>query len=152
MSDDIIKSINEVDNEAIKLEVKMENDENNPEINPSNKNENLIEEINKNNSKIKKRYFGIDLIRVLACFLVMQIHSGQLYPVAEYHPCKQQPDQHRRVLGRHGVLRAPARLKARRVYRHGHHDAAFDRLRRDHAQDHCRRPAGRPVAPLFLAA
>ena len=79
MSDDIIKSINEVDNEAIKLEVKMENDENNPEINPSNKNENLIEEINKNNSKIKKRYFGIDLIRVLACFLVMQIHSGQLY-------------------------------------------------------------------------
>ena len=27
----------------------------------------------------KKRYFGIDLIRVLACFLVMQTHAGEIY-------------------------------------------------------------------------
>ena len=29
--------------------------------------------------KEKKRYFGIDLIRVFACYLVMQTHAGELY-------------------------------------------------------------------------
>ena len=83
MNKEIIGSINKEDNDAIKLNIKNEENEQNPEINPLNLNEKLIDdinkEVNKEEPKIKKRYFGIDLIRVLSCFLVMQIHSGQLY-------------------------------------------------------------------------
>ena len=69
MSEENISSINQIDDdEPIILDVKNENNE-----------EKLIEDINKNTSKEPKRYFGIDLIRVLACFLVIEIHSGQLY-------------------------------------------------------------------------
>ena len=69
MSEEIISSINQIDDDQpIILDVKNEDNE-----------EKLIEDINKNTSKEQKRYFGIDLIRVLACFLVIQIHSGQLY-------------------------------------------------------------------------
>ena len=69
MSEENISSINHIDDdEPIILDVKNENNE-----------EKLIEDINKNTSKEPKRYFGIDLIRVLACFLVIEIHSGQLY-------------------------------------------------------------------------
>ena len=55
-----------------------------PEINTLNSEalEKLIdgskEEISQQKSE-KKRYFGIDLIRVLACFLVMQTHAGEIY-------------------------------------------------------------------------
>ena len=83
MNKEIIGSINKEDNDAIKLNIKNEENEQNPEINPLNLNEKLIDdinkEVNKEEPKVKKRYFGIDLIRVLSCFLVMQIHSGQLY-------------------------------------------------------------------------
>ena len=69
MSEENISSINQIDDdEPIILDVKNENNE-----------EKLIEDINKNTSKEPKRYFGIDLIRVHACFLVIEIHSGQLY-------------------------------------------------------------------------
>ena len=69
MSEEIISSINQRDDdETIILDVKNENNEEKP-----------IEGINKNTSKEPKRYFGIDLIRVLACFLVIQIHPGKLY-------------------------------------------------------------------------
>ena len=69
MSEENISSINQIDDdEPIILDVKNDNNE-----------EKLIEDINKNTSKEPKRYFGIDLIRVLACFLVIEIHSGQLY-------------------------------------------------------------------------
>lgn len=55
-----------------------------PEINTLNSEalEKLIdgskEEISQQKSE-KKRYFGIDLIRVVACFLVMQTHAGEIY-------------------------------------------------------------------------
>ena len=54
-----------------------------PEINTLNSEivEKLIdgskEEISQKSEK--KRYFGIDLIRVVACFLVMQTHAGEIY-------------------------------------------------------------------------
>ena len=80
MNTEIIDSSNKEDDDAIKLEIKNEQ---NQEINPSNINEKLLDEMNKeiykDTPKTKKRFFGIDLIRVLSCFLVMQIHSGQLY-------------------------------------------------------------------------
>ena len=83
MNQEIIGSINKDFDDAVKLEIKNEENEKILEINPLNMNEKLIDEINKETKKdepkAKKRYFGIDLIRVLSCFLVMQIHSGQLY-------------------------------------------------------------------------
>ena len=80
MSDEIINSISEIeDDQPIILDVKNETSENNPGDNSSPIKEKLIEDANKDSSKKPKRYFGIDLIRVLACFLVIEIHSGQLY-------------------------------------------------------------------------
>ena len=42
---------------------------------------NLVEKIDK--PKEKKRFFGIDLIRVFACYLVMQTHAGELYYIGD---------------------------------------------------------------------
>ena len=44
-----------------------------------NMEEKLIKELNEEPPKPKKRYFGIDLIRVFACYLVMQTHAGEIY-------------------------------------------------------------------------
>ena len=54
-----------------------------PEINASNIEETLIKEIDKEIPKTSKRYFGIDLIRVVACFLVMQTHAGEIYYIED---------------------------------------------------------------------
>jgi len=45
------------------------------------KEELLIKE--KIGAKEKKRYFGIDLIRVVACYLVVQTHAGELYYIGD---------------------------------------------------------------------
>ena len=58
----------------------LDNNEQKQEFNLStNIEENLIKDINEDAPKLKKRNFGIDLIRVIACFLVMQTHSGEIY-------------------------------------------------------------------------
>lgn len=83
-NDKKIKKIKEGNNENEKEEFldnkKKEIDERKSE-NPIiekiyEKEENLI---NENIEKKKKRYFGIDLIRVLACYLVMVTHAGETY-------------------------------------------------------------------------
>ena len=63
-----------------KNEINSINDEN-IEINIPK--ENNIEKEIINKVKKKKRYFGIDLIRVLSCFLVILFHSGCLYYIDE---------------------------------------------------------------------
>jgi len=65
--------------ESTEKEILIDNNDEKPEINASNIEETLIKEINKDIPKTKKRYFGIDLIRVVACFLVMQTHAGEIY-------------------------------------------------------------------------
>ena len=58
----------------------LDNNEQKQEFNLStNIEEKLIKDINEDAPKLKKRNFGIDLIRVIACFLVMQTHSGEIY-------------------------------------------------------------------------
>ena len=42
---------------------------------------NIIEKIE--SPKEKKRFFGIDLIRVFACYLVMQTHAGEIYYIGD---------------------------------------------------------------------
>ena len=80
MSEENQNSTNENKNdEKIKKEIEVENNDEKPEISASNIEETLINEIKQDNSKTKKRYFGIDLIRVVACFLVMQIHAGEIF-------------------------------------------------------------------------
>ena len=59
------------------------NNDEKPEINASNIDETLIKEIDKEIPKTSKRYFGIDLIRVVACFLVMQTHAGEIYYIED---------------------------------------------------------------------
>lgn len=59
------------------------NNDEKPEINASNIEETLIKEIDKEIAKTNKRYFGIDLIRVVACFLVMQTHAGEIYYIED---------------------------------------------------------------------
>ena len=59
------------------------NNDEKPEINASNIEETLIKEIDKEIPKTSKRYFGIDLIRVVACFLVMQTHAGEIYYIED---------------------------------------------------------------------
>ena len=49
-------------------------------INEKEKKE-LIEK--KDKPQEKKRYFGIDLIRVFACYLVMQTHAGEIYYIGD---------------------------------------------------------------------
>ena len=42
--------------------------------------ENILSSSSKSDTNLsKKRYFGIDLIRVIACFLVMQTHAGEIF-------------------------------------------------------------------------
>ena len=67
------------ENEIKEKEVLMDNSDIKPEENCNNIEEKLIKEINQDESQQKKRYFGIDLIRVIACFLVMQTHAGEIY-------------------------------------------------------------------------
>ena len=55
----------------------IESNSDKPEFNTLD--EKMIQDIKEDPSKKKKRYFGLDLIRVLACFLVMQTHAGELY-------------------------------------------------------------------------
>jgi len=59
------------------------NNDEKPEINASNIEETLIKEIDKEIPKTSKRYFGIDLIRIVACFLVMQTHAGEIYYIED---------------------------------------------------------------------
>ena len=42
---------------------------------------NIVENIE--SQKEKKRFFGIDFIRVFACYLVMQTHAGELYYIGD---------------------------------------------------------------------
>jgi surface polysaccharide O-acyltransferase-like enzyme len=61
-------------------EISSEKTDSKPEIQslPTTE-EKFLSSSNPNLQIIKKRYFGIDLIRVIACFLVMLIHSGEIY-------------------------------------------------------------------------
>ena len=78
----------EEDDEKNKLN---KDDSTNKNIEKTNdKEELLINEIDGGNliqkmdsPKEKKRYFGIDLIRVFACYLVMQTHAGELYYIGD---------------------------------------------------------------------
>ena len=69
--------------ESTEKEILIDNNDEKPEINASNIEETLIKEINKDIPKTTKRYFGIDLIRVVACFLVMQTHAGEIYYIED---------------------------------------------------------------------
>ena len=69
--------------ESTEKEILIDNNDEKPEINASNLEESLIKEINKDIPKTTKRYFGIDLIRVVACFLVMQTHAGEIYYIED---------------------------------------------------------------------
>ena len=70
----------EKNNKEINLNEEKSND--NEEILISNKEKNdLLEKIDK--PQEKKRYFGIDLIRVFACYLVMQTHAGEIYYIGD---------------------------------------------------------------------
>ena len=79
MNDEIKNNENSQEKEQIKEIEKEEynniNNKNNNQI--DNKEEPLINEITK--TKEKKRYFGIDLIRALACYLVLLTHSGETF-------------------------------------------------------------------------
>ena len=70
------KEENNKDNSEIK-DINIINDEN---IEFNNPKENLEIEID---TQKKKRYFGIDLIRVFSCFLVILFHSGCIYYIDE---------------------------------------------------------------------
>lgn len=70
-------------------EVKKKENKENPEIKEENKKNNnldkeelLIDKLEEK-PKEKKRYFGIDLIRVFACYLVMQTHAGEIYYIGD---------------------------------------------------------------------
>jgi surface polysaccharide O-acyltransferase-like enzyme len=72
-------------------ENKVSNEEHkeNPEIKEEEKNNNnldkeelLIDKLEEK-PKEKKRYFGIDLIRVFACYLVIQTHAGEIYYIGD---------------------------------------------------------------------
>ena len=77
---DISEKKNEKNNE--KIENNDERISENPIIEKVDTNEELL--IKKNiGTKEKKRYFGIDFIRVLACYLVMQTHAGELYYIGD---------------------------------------------------------------------
>ena len=65
-----------------KIENKDERVSENPIIEKVDKNEELLIK-EKIETKEKKRYFGIDFIRVLACYLVMQTHAGELYYIGD---------------------------------------------------------------------
>jgi len=70
--------------ESMEKEILIDNNnDEKPEINASNIEETLIKEIDKEIPKTSKRYFGIDLIRVVACFLVMQTHAGEIYYIED---------------------------------------------------------------------
>ena len=81
MAEENIIAINDnKERETIDKDKLIDNNENKPEFYISKSIEDkLITDINDNPPKIKKRYFGIDLIRVVACFLVMQTHAGEIY-------------------------------------------------------------------------
>lgn len=74
-----------INNENVKVEIKT--DERKSEIpliekvDENDLNKGKEEKLLKDNKK--KRYFGLDLIRVLACYLVMQTHVGELYYIGE---------------------------------------------------------------------
>ena len=65
-----------------KMENKDERISENPIIEKVDTNEELLIK-DKVGTKEKKRYFGIDFIRVLACYLVMQTHAGELYYIGD---------------------------------------------------------------------
>ena len=61
-------------------ETLSEKNDSKPEIHSiSTSEENFLNNSNPDFPIKKKRYFGIDLIRVIACFLVMLTHSGEIY-------------------------------------------------------------------------
>ena len=61
-------------------ETLSEKSDSKPEINSiSTTEEKFLNSSNPDFPIRKKRYFGIDLIRVIACFLVMLTHSGEIY-------------------------------------------------------------------------
>jgi surface polysaccharide O-acyltransferase-like enzyme len=73
------KLIDTKENEKKENEINIENNDKKPTMNSID--ENLEKDVNiaLNKNDKKKRYFGIDLIRVVACFLVMLTHAGELY-------------------------------------------------------------------------
>ena len=74
------KNSNNLPREMVDKEFLIEKSEEKPDIILSqNTTEKILNDINDQIPKTKKRYFGIDLIRVIACFLVMLVHSGEVY-------------------------------------------------------------------------
>ena len=77
------ENIEAMDNKQMEM-MKQDNSRQNSDTTPDIKTlssieEKLLSNSNPDSSNQKKRYFGIDLIRVLACFLVTLIHSAEIY-------------------------------------------------------------------------
>ena len=62
-------------------EINTENNDKRPTMKTLDENivKEIVADVDISKIEIKKRYFGIDLIRVLACFLVVLTHAGELY-------------------------------------------------------------------------
>jgi len=62
-------------------EINTENNDKKPTMKTLDENivKEIVADVDISKIEIKKRYFGIDLIRVLACFLVVLTHAGELY-------------------------------------------------------------------------
>ena len=67
--------------EKEKKEINTENNDKRPTMKTLDENivKEVVADVDISKIEIKKRYFGIDLIRVLACFLVVLTHAGELY-------------------------------------------------------------------------
>ena len=74
MSEEVNKNEQQEQNNEIKEENEKKNNLDNEEL--------LIKKVEEQ-PKEKKRYFGIDLIRVFACYLVMQTHAGEIYYIGD---------------------------------------------------------------------
>ena len=74
MSEEVNKNEEKEQNNEIKEENEEKNNLDNEEL--------LIKKVEEQ-PKEKKRYFGIDLIRVFACYLVMQTHAGEIYYIGD---------------------------------------------------------------------
>ena len=74
MSEEVNKNEQQEQNNEIKEENEEKNNLDNEEL--------LIKKVEEQ-PKEKKRYFGIDLIRVFACYLVMQTHAGEIYYIGD---------------------------------------------------------------------
>jgi len=81
MSEENLKSIKNKEMQIItEKETLSEKNDSKPEIHSiSTTEEKFLNSSNPDFPILKKRYFGIDLIRVIACFLVMLTHSGEIY-------------------------------------------------------------------------